>query len=242
MPPKKGVPNRRGVASREQILDAAVELFARRGYRGTGLLALGERVGMSHVGILRHFGTKENLLRAVMARRDQLLEGLAREVAGTGITGLTTIPVPSEPEVLTRLATVLRAENLNPGDPLHDYFNEAGHRIRAVIAAELRAGQDTGEIRGDIDPDLKAIEIVAFGIGIETQWLADPSLIDRQKVHQSFVRALIDDLTRPDAPRNVTKRTRSASSKTTPKTATRRSRDAIIRQAPRDPTIRREAD
>jgi AcrR family transcriptional regulator len=208
MPPRKGVPNRRGAASREQILDAAVELFAQRGYRGTGLLALGSRVGMTHVGVLRHFGTKENLLRAVMARRDQILEGLAAEAEGTGIGGLTSIPVPTEPEVLTRLATVLRAENLNPDDPLHDYFNDATHRIRAVIAAELRAGQQTGEIRSDIDPDLKAIEIVAFGIGIETQWLAEPTLIDRQKVHDSFVRSLLDDLTRPDAPRQARKKTR----------------------------------
>ena len=124
--------------------------------------------------------------------------------------GLTSIPVPTEPEVLTRLATVLRAENLNPEDPLHDYFNQAAHRVRNVIAAELRAGQQTGEIRSDIDPDLKAIEIVAFGIGIETQWLAEPAQIDRPKVHESFVRALLDDLTRPDAPRRAGNKTRTA--------------------------------
>jgi AcrR family transcriptional regulator len=218
MPPKKGVPNRRGAASREHILDAAVELFAQRGYRGTGLITLGERVGMSHVGILRHFGTKENLLRAVMARRDRILEERASQVEGTGITGLTSVPVPSEPEILTRLATVLRAENLNPGDPLYDYFEEHTQRIRGVIAAEIRAGQDTGEIRSDIDPDLKAMEIVAFGIGIETQWLSNPAQIDRQEIHQSFSRALIDDLTRPDAPRRTTKKTQTATAKTARKT------------------------
>ncbi len=208
MPPRKGVPNRRGIARREQILDAAVELFARHGYRGTGLLALGDRVGMSHVGILRHFGTKEELLRAVMARRDRILEGLTSEYRGTGIAGLTSIRAPFEPEILTRLATVLRAENLNPGDPLHDYFQEGSQRTRDFIAAEIRAGQDRGEIRTDIDPELKAVEIVAFAIGVETQWLLDPAQIDRHRVHQSFVRELVDDLARPDAPRKGRKRSR----------------------------------
>jgi AcrR family transcriptional regulator len=197
--------NRRGAARREQILDAAVELFARRGYRGGGLLELAERVGISHVGILHHFGTKEDLLRAVMARRDAILDRLASDYQGTGIKGLTSIRVPSEPEVLTRLATVLQAENLNPDDPLHDYFIERHQRVREVIAGELRSGQGRGEIRSDIDPDVKAVEIVAFSIGVETQWLLDPDSIDRAKVHKSFARALIDDLTRAEAPRRKTR-------------------------------------
>jgi AcrR family transcriptional regulator len=203
MPPKKGMPNRRGVARREQILDAAVELFARRGYRGSGLVELGERVGTSHVAILHHFDTKEDLLRAVMARRDEILEALVSDYQGSGITGLTSIRPPFEPEVLTRLATVLRAENLSPGDPLHQFFEEGHQRGRDIIAAEIRTGQERGQIRSDIDPDVKALEITAFAIGIETQWLLSPDAIDRAKVHQSFARALVDDLTRPDAPRRV---------------------------------------
>ena len=49
-------------ARRQAILDAAVELFARRGYRGTGVAALGKRVGMTATGLLYYFGSKERLL------------------------------------------------------------------------------------------------------------------------------------------------------------------------------------
>jgi AcrR family transcriptional regulator len=217
MPPRKGTPNRRGTARREQILDEAVELFAQRGYRGSGLLELAERIGTSHVLILHHFGTKEGLLRAVMARRDQIMERLVSEVQGTGIVGLTSIRPPFEPEVLTRLETVLRVENLDPTDPLHDYFVEKTQGTREVIAAEIRTGQERGEIRSDIDPDVKAIEIVAFAIGMETQSLLTPKKVDRDLVHQSFVRALIDDLTRPDAPRRVRKKKTGTRSRTTRK-------------------------
>jgi AcrR family transcriptional regulator len=206
MPTTQGRPNRRGAARREQILDEAVELFAQRGYRGSGLLELANRIGTSHVLILHHFGTKEGLLRAVMARRDEILGRLASDVQGRGIVGMTNIRPPFEPEVLTRLETVLRVENLDAGDPLHDYFVEKMQRTRDVIATEIRTGQERGEIRSDVDPDLKAVEIVAFAIGMETQSLLSPDLIDRQQVHQSFARALIDDLTRSDAPRRTVKR------------------------------------
>src|SRR3954452_16440821 len=194
MPPKKGAPNRRGAARREQILDAAVELFAQRGYRGSGLLELAERVGMTHAGILHHFGTKEVLLRAVMARRDEILDRQAGDLEGKGIAGLRDIRDPFEPPVLTRLATVLRTENLDPGEPLHDYFVAGNQRVRALVADEIRRGQLAGEIRTDVDPDIKAIEIVAFSIGIETQWLLEPDTIDRAHVFRSFLRSLLSDL------------------------------------------------
>jgi AcrR family transcriptional regulator len=188
------MPNRRGLARREQILDAAVELFAERGYRGTGLLELADRVGMTHAGILHHFGTKEDLLHAVMARREELIERQAGEFEGRGIAALRKIRDPFEPEVLTRLATVLRAENFDPSGPLHDYFVERNERIRALLAGEIRRGQETGEIRADVDPDVKAMEILAFNIGIETQWLLEPQTIDRAKVFRSFLRSLLRDL------------------------------------------------
>ena len=221
MPPTKRAPNRRGAARREQILDAAVELFAQKGYRGSGLLELADRLGTSHVLILHHFGTKEGLLQAVVARRDQIMEQLASDVRGTGIKGLTGIRPPFEPEVLTRLETVLRVENLDASDPLHGHFVERTQQTRDLIAAEIRAGQEQGEIRSDIDPDVKAIEIVAFGIGMETQWLLTPNLIDRDRVHQSFARALLDDLTSPDAPRRGSKRKTGTTSRTTRKTPSR---------------------
>jgi AcrR family transcriptional regulator len=220
MPVKQGRANRRGAARREQILDEAVELFAQRGYRGSGLLELARRIGISHVLILHHFGTKEGLLRAVVDRREQIIEQLVEQVEGTGIVGLTDIRPPFEPEVLTRLETVLRVENLDAGDALHDYFVEKLQRTRNVIANEIRTGQERGEIRSDVDPDLKAVEIVAFGIGMETQSLLTPSLINREKVHQSFARALIDDLTRRDAPRGAAKRKAKTKSRSERRPAT----------------------
>jgi len=61
----------RGDRRRQQILDAAVELFAAKGYRGTGVAALAERVGMTATGMLYYFGSKERLLQEVVAERDR---------------------------------------------------------------------------------------------------------------------------------------------------------------------------
>src|SRR3984885_3308759 len=62
----------RGDLRRQQIIEAAVELFATKGYRGTGVTALAERVGMTATGLLYYFGTKQRLLREVVAERDRM--------------------------------------------------------------------------------------------------------------------------------------------------------------------------
>jgi AcrR family transcriptional regulator len=173
-------------------------LFAEKGYRGSTLAMLADRVGMSHVGILRHFGTKENLLRAVLARRIEFMSELKEQLEGRGLSGFTGLQDAMLPDALTRLATVLRAENLNPGDPLHDDFVKELQANRSFLAAEIRRAQRRGEMRRDIDPNAKAIEIMAFATGLETLWLLAPNEVDRKKALRSYGKSLADTAVSPD--------------------------------------------
>ncbi|MEZ5312445.1 MAG: helix-turn-helix domain-containing protein [Thermoanaerobaculia bacterium] len=60
---------RRERVSREQVLEAARELFAVRGFEGTTLAAIAARVDLSPAALLRHESTKERLFHAAMAPR-----------------------------------------------------------------------------------------------------------------------------------------------------------------------------
>ena len=48
-----------------QILAAAAELFAERGYKGTTTRAIAERAGVNEVTIFRRFQNKQGILRAL---------------------------------------------------------------------------------------------------------------------------------------------------------------------------------
>src|SRR3954452_23736417 len=63
---------------RAEIVRAALEVIAERGYRGATLGAVAERVGLTQQGLLHYFPTKEALLIAVLAERDQWDTGSAR--------------------------------------------------------------------------------------------------------------------------------------------------------------------
>lgn len=47
---------------REQILDAAMELFHQKGYHGTGMDEIGDAAGITGPGVYRHFESKEQIL------------------------------------------------------------------------------------------------------------------------------------------------------------------------------------
>src|SRR5256885_7781904 len=53
---------------RDEILDEATRLFAERGYEGTSMADLAERVGLRKASLFHHFASKEVLYGAVLER------------------------------------------------------------------------------------------------------------------------------------------------------------------------------
>lgn len=183
----------RGDLRRQQILDAAVELFAQRGFRGTGVAALAERVGMTATGMLYYFGTKQRLLQEVVAERDRA--ELATVDAEVGLDDLRRIGAHNEANAqLTRLYVVLGAENLDEGDPLHDFFVQRYAAGRRFVADVLAAERSRGRIRHDIDIDRLAAEVLAVLMGLEIQWLMDPEGVDLAANVDSYIDRLTHTL------------------------------------------------
>jgi AcrR family transcriptional regulator len=68
--------------ARERILEAAYELFSRNGIRAVGIDAIIERSGVARMTLYRHFGSKDALVLAFLARREErwTKDWLQREV------------------------------------------------------------------------------------------------------------------------------------------------------------------
>ncbi|WP_197511363.1 TetR/AcrR family transcriptional regulator [Tessaracoccus coleopterorum] len=56
---------------RQAILAAATDVFGSKGYANGTLHDIADQVGMTHAGILHHFGSKDQLLLEVLTYRDQ---------------------------------------------------------------------------------------------------------------------------------------------------------------------------
>jgi AcrR family transcriptional regulator len=61
-------PNRRGVKSRELVLDAAERVMAQYGYDGTSVARVVEEAGIPISSVYHYYGSKDGILLAVMER------------------------------------------------------------------------------------------------------------------------------------------------------------------------------
>jgi AcrR family transcriptional regulator len=64
-------PAETGASARERILDASYELFSQRGIRAVGVNEVIERAGVATATLYRHFASKDELVLAFLAQREQ---------------------------------------------------------------------------------------------------------------------------------------------------------------------------
>jgi AcrR family transcriptional regulator len=166
----------KGEDRRQRILAVAQRLLARSGSRGTTLGQIAQEAGVSPAGLLHHFESKEQLLHAVLDARD------ADDLANADLSGDILEQLEKVTERFRRapdligMFTVLLMENLDPEAPLHARFLRRYRDGVTIVAEGIRRGQRAGRYRTDVDPAVKAVEIVAFLYGMETSWLLDPSV------------------------------------------------------------------
>ena len=166
----------KGEDRRQRILAVAQRMVARGGARGTTLGQIAQEAGVTPAGLLHHFESKEQLLHAVLDARDAD-DLAAADFRGDTVEQLARVTERFErsPELIG-MFTVLLTENLSEDAPLHERFLGRYRLSVEIIAKGIRRGQREGRYRTDLDPAVKAAEIVAFLTGMETSWLLDPSI------------------------------------------------------------------
>ena len=76
---------RPGKTAREEILDAAAELFTNQGYASTSTRAIADAVGVRQASLYHHFATKDDILDALLAGTvDAPLQLAGELLAGPG--------------------------------------------------------------------------------------------------------------------------------------------------------------
>lgn len=186
-------PYAKGIARRAEILRAALQVFAEQGDRGTSLKEIADRVGLSEAGVLHYFGSREGLLLAVLAQRDENSVAAAIDRhRGHALGALAEIARENVREPgLVRLYASLSMSATDPGHPLQTRFAERYAATRRLVAENLRTLQAQGRVRADLDAEAVAALAIAALDGLQIQWLYDED-VDMAAAMETLVRVIVD--------------------------------------------------
>ena len=169
----------KGIARRQEILDRAIEVFARRGSKKTSLRAIAQEVGVTHAALTHYFGSLEELLVAVYRESERRADKEKPEPTDLSPAMLMRISAEENRSIpgLVQLYSSLVASALEENHPAaNEFATQRFSRLRAEMADRVRALQSTGNLRPDLEPTLVAALVISASDGLQTQWLLDASV------------------------------------------------------------------
>ncbi|ALV35919.1 TetR/AcrR family transcriptional regulator [Streptomyces sp. CdTB01] len=172
---------------RAEIVRAALEVIAERGYRGASLAAVAEKVGLTQQGLLHHFPTKEALLVAVLQERDQWDAVPATRWRVDLLASLVEYNA-MRPGIIQTFSALL-GESVTEGHPARGYFTQRYRQVRESMATVLRA-EYGDRLPNGLTPERTAPLLVAVMDGLQYQWLLDPESVDMPGAFRDFLALL----------------------------------------------------
>lgn len=168
----------------DQILEAAVRLFAEQGYHSTSMDDLVAESGLSKGSLYWHFDSKDDIILAVLERVfDRELYHLEALLDAEGpaadrlraLALLTADDIASQRKLLALVfeSYSLTARRPAAGQAIRDYLA----RYQRLLSQMISAGQEQGDLRPG-DSSAMATAIIASFEGLLMLWALEPEGID----------------------------------------------------------------
>lgn len=165
----------KGVAKREEILEAALEVVAAHGYRKASVREIADAAGLSPAGLLHYFGSKEELFVEILRARDEhdTQDHQGEDFAQVFLDVLRhNAAVPGLVHLYSRLA----ADAGDPEHPAHTFFRQRTAALEDAYRDWIVTAQESGALRADLDQGWIMRSVHALADGLQTAWMLDPTI------------------------------------------------------------------
>ena len=158
-----------------ELLEAALQVFARNGYRNTTLDEVAEAAGVTKGAIYHYFDTKEALLLGVIEHYQKLAFGRAeRAIRDERLPASTRIRLLirkmfSDTEGRRDLLALLVRGVTHEIPRVHERWLLGPARVWTMVARLVKDGKSRGEFRPDADGEVGA-RVLVSGLMLQLMW------------------------------------------------------------------------
>ncbi|MGC5535551.1 ScbR family autoregulator-binding transcription factor [Streptomyces sp. SR-10] len=155
----------RAEQTRRALLLAAAEVFDEFGYAGASITRILKRAGVTAGALYFHFGSKEDLAKAVMNSQPDTLVPL---LAASGLQRLIDLTLvwswQLQRDPLLRAGVRLTNEQASIGDSLNA---DPYEKFRGIMTSCLQGAREDGELQPGIEPTVVAEFVIAACTGMQ---------------------------------------------------------------------------
>jgi AcrR family transcriptional regulator len=184
-------------AQRREILQAAKEVFARKGVEGTGMTHIADAAKMGRSSLYHYFKDKDNLVAALI---QELMEQEVDQFRAALESG-TESPLERIKELVGQQVDTFDEWCEMAGltldlwsrhqQKLRPFFRD----LRTLLATLIEEGQEKGDIDRSLDADFTSASIIATIDGLLLQYVVDPDAFsDRELVRSALISAVTRQL------------------------------------------------
>lgn len=190
---------RKGAATRERILVAASELFARRGYTGTSVEAIASAASITVAGMYRHFTSKEQLLLAVAHRVTRIStarRGLGRSGDLAVEVGALFAEYLAEGEEIRRRLSIEMSRTAGLGSTVGDGLADYNRTLRRALERTIVDHSADPALGLTVDIGTSEVELLAHLILILLMGAIHLDTLDPERVGDPDLIAHLTGVTR----------------------------------------------
>ena len=189
MPQSRRTQQERVEESTWRLLRAAAELIAEGGFDAASAAEIGRRAGYSRSMVRARFGSKEQLIDAVIR---SAYEGPLTVPLPGSATGMERVlaridamgRLVDESPALMRMLFAVEFQAAGKGSTMADRAASWVGQLRSETLEALRQGQRDGSINGELDAEAAAHAITVEGVGSAFLWTVDPAEDFRRRIDQ----------------------------------------------------------
>jgi AcrR family transcriptional regulator len=184
----------RSIDTEQKIVQAALELFVRKGYHGTSIADITTKVGLTKGALYAHFtGKGDLLLRLIEEFKAGFVGGMAdnvRDCPGDALDRLNWVisfnaKFAAQHEDLCVFLTFLTTE-LNADVDFRPALKEVYRQYAAIISELIGQGIRQGLFKKELDPRVAALAFMALHDGVLHQWALNRNQLDGTQYVRTF--------------------------------------------------------
>ena len=175
--------------TRDIIVEAAVELFAKTGYKGTSMRDIARAVGIRKASLYHHFESKQEILLTILDMGlERLIAPLEEVVASeTSAEAKLRAAIQHHATLIATnpgVATLFFYEDYALDDGLRDHYVRRRDEFEAIFRRILQEGMDAGVFRRS-DVSISAHALLGM-VNWSTRWYRPQGRLSIEEIAQSF--------------------------------------------------------